>query len=219
IATSPLVKQNAMATHSAASVIGGSATLLRSGHGRCNRPEVAVILAASQRLSVSVIIANIAAAAGAIITRASIHCSVSAVGATPRNAKIRCKNRRKAPVMAAVSVPSVSSAAMVVNAAKPVIQSRMRPTGYHSKSGATGEAPLPGGTPSERRHHQWQGRQIKQQQRDQRARDDRGEHQRRGRAGRYGNENGRDHQLSRSFRAVRGFKSPNHRRPDDPAAL
>src|SRR5216684_5399060 len=60
-------------------------------------------------------------------------------------------------------------------------------------------------SPSERRHHQGQRRQVKQQQRDQRARNDRGEHQGRRRAGRYGNENDRDHQLSRSFRAVRGF--------------
>ena len=47
--------------------------------------------------------------------------------------------------MVAASVPSVSSAAIVVNAAKPMIQSRMRPTGYHSRSGATGAAPLPDG--------------------------------------------------------------------------
>ena len=49
--------------------------------------------------------------------------------------------------MVAASVPSVSSAAIVVSAAKPAIQSRMRPTGYHSRSGATGAAPLPDGTP------------------------------------------------------------------------
>src|SRR5260370_42385751 len=60
-------------------------------------------------------------------------------------------------------------------------------------------------SPSERRHHQRQWRQVKQQQRDQRARNDRGKHQGRRRAGRYGNKNDRDHQLSRSFRAVRGF--------------
>ena len=59
-------------------------------------------------------------------------------------------------------------------------------------------------SPSERRHHQWQGRQVKQQQRDQGARNDRGEHQGRRRAGHYCNENDHDHQLSRSFRAVRG---------------
>src|SRR5882762_2041768 len=64
-------------------------------------------------------------------------------------------------------------------------------------------------SPSERRHHQGQRCQVKQQQRDQRARNDRGEHQGRRAAGRYGNENDRDHQLSRSFRAVRGFlKTP-----------
>ena len=52
------------------SVIGGNAVLFRSGQGRCSRPEVAVIFAASQRLSVNVIIATIAAAAGAIESRA-----------------------------------------------------------------------------------------------------------------------------------------------------
>src|SRR6267143_1555368 len=59
-------------------------------------------------------------------------------------------------------------------------------------------------SPSERRHHQREWRQVKQQQRNQRARDDRGEHQGRRGAGGYGNKNDRDHQLSRSFRAVRG---------------
>ena len=58
IASSPPVKQNAIAAHSAASVIGGSAALFRSGQGRCSRPDVAVIFAASQRLSVSVIMAT-----------------------------------------------------------------------------------------------------------------------------------------------------------------
>src|ERR1700716_810327 len=62
-------------------------------------------------------------------------------------------------------------------------------------------------SPTERRHHQRQRRQIKQQQRDQRARDDRGEHQRRRAAGGYGNEDDRDHQLSRSFRAVRAWSA------------
>ena len=37
-----------MAADNAASVIGGRSVLFRSGHGRCNRPDVAVILAASQ---------------------------------------------------------------------------------------------------------------------------------------------------------------------------
>ena len=43
---SPAVRrqsENAIATHSAAIVIGGSAALFRSGQGRCSRPEVAVI--------------------------------------------------------------------------------------------------------------------------------------------------------------------------------
>ncbi len=56
-------------SHSATSVIGGSAVVFRSGQGRCSRPDVAVIFAASQRLSVSVIMATIAAAAGAIATK------------------------------------------------------------------------------------------------------------------------------------------------------
>jgi hypothetical protein len=73
--------------------------------------------------------------------------------------------------------------------------------------------------PSDRGHHQRQRRQIKQQQRDQRAGDDRGEHQRRRAAGRQGYDNDHDHQLSRSFRAVRGSLNPNHRQPDDPGAL
>ena len=60
-----------MRSDSAASIIGGSAVLFRSGQGRCSRPDVAVIFAASHRLSVSVIIATIAAAAGAIVTSAS----------------------------------------------------------------------------------------------------------------------------------------------------
>src|SRR5258708_29799255 len=45
--------------------------------------------------------------------------------------------------MVAASVPTVSRAAIVVIATKPAIQSRMRPTGYHSRSGAAGEAPSP----------------------------------------------------------------------------
>ena len=85
IASSPPVKQNAIATHSAASVIGGSAALFRSGQGRCSRPDVAVIFAASQRLSVSVIMATIAAAAGAIVTSASIKL-FDLAGRTPHRA-------------------------------------------------------------------------------------------------------------------------------------
>ena len=183
----------------------------------------------------------------------------------------RSRPRRSAPVMAAASVPRVSRAAIVVSAAKPAIQSRMRPTGYHSRSGATGAAPLPdaaavghrppqqgempeppgrqrdrddkgdaigkaedraetdrrgnaadGGaerSPSEGRHHQRQRRQVKQQQRDQRARDDRGEHQRRRAAGRHGDENDRDHQLSRSFRAVRGSLEPQPSATGRPGSL
>jgi hypothetical protein len=107
---------------------------------------VAVIFAASQRLSVSVIMATIAAAAGAIVTSASIHCSVSPVEAASRGPMIRNRPRRIAPVMLAASLPSVSRAAIVVSTAKPAIQSRMRPTGYHSSTGAAGDAPLPAAT-------------------------------------------------------------------------
>ena len=46
------MKQNANATESATSVIGGNSVLFRSGQGRCSRPDIAAIFAASQRLSV-----------------------------------------------------------------------------------------------------------------------------------------------------------------------
>ncbi len=45
--------------------------------------------------------------------------------------------------MVAASLPNVSSTAIVVSTAKPVVQSRMRPTGYHSNTGIGGDAPLP----------------------------------------------------------------------------
>ena len=106
-----------------------------------------MIFAASQRLSVNVIIATMAAAAGAIGDQSVDPLSVSPVEAASLEPMIRSKPRRSAPVMASASLPSVSSAAIVVNAAKPMIQSRMRPTGYHSRSGATCDAPLPGGMP------------------------------------------------------------------------
>src|SRR5260221_13848985 len=99
IASSPPVKQNAIATHSTASVIGGSATLLRSGQGRCNPPHVAVIFAASQKLSVSVVMGNMAGAAGAIVTNALINFLGSGGGAAWPRAKIRCRDRRKASGM------------------------------------------------------------------------------------------------------------------------
>ncbi len=53
---------------------------------------------------------------------------------------MRTRPRRNVSAMAAASVPSVSSAAKVVTTAKPDIQSRIRPTGYHSISGAAGVA-------------------------------------------------------------------------------
>src|ERR1035437_9378920 len=98
IASSPPVKQNAIATDNAASVIGGSAALLRSGQGRGNQPDVAVIFAASQRLSVSVIMATMAAAAGAMVTRASILRSISPDEAGSLRPVIRSQPARSAPV-------------------------------------------------------------------------------------------------------------------------
>ena len=107
----PAEKQNAMATHSATSVIGGNAVLFRSGHGRCSRPEVAVILAASHRLSVSVIMATIVAAAGAMMESAVTQRSMSPEEAVSRDPRIRMRPPRSELVMASASVPSVSMAA------------------------------------------------------------------------------------------------------------
>ena len=67
----------------------------------------------------------------------------SPAAAASRGPRIRSRPRRSVPVMVSASVPSVSSAAIVVRTAKPAIQSRMRPTGYHSRAGAAGAAPLP----------------------------------------------------------------------------
>ena len=132
IATSPPTKQRASATQSATSVIGGNSALFRSGQGRCSRPDVAVILPASQRLSVNVIMATIVAAAGAMMESAVTQRSMSPDDAASRDPRIRIRPRRSELVMVSASLPSVSMAAIVVNAAKPAIQSRMRPTGYHS---------------------------------------------------------------------------------------
>src|SRR5271170_7940077 len=143
IAGNPPIKQNAIATDNAASVIGGSATPLRSGQGRCNRPDVAVTFAASQRLSVSVIMATSAAAAGAMLASASIARFASSFEASSGR-QISIKPRSITAVIVAALVPSVSRTDIVVSAAKPAIQSRMRPTGYHSSTGVAGAAPLPG---------------------------------------------------------------------------
>src|SRR3989440_11981706 len=114
IASSPPPNENAIATHSAAIVIAGSVALFRSGHGRCNRPDVAVILAESQRLSVRVVMAMIAAAIGATVTTVSINCSYSPVDAASLGPMIwtTCwKNARSVPVIVAASGPRRHSAA------------------------------------------------------------------------------------------------------------
>src|SRR5205085_2182154 len=56
--------------------------------------------------------------------------------------KICPRPSRSVPLIVAASVPSASRATTVVNAPNPDIQSRMRPGGYHSRSGATLDAPL-----------------------------------------------------------------------------
>ena len=89
IASNPPTKQSAMATNNRTSAIDGNAVLFRSGQGRCSRPEVAVILAASQRLSVNVNVAKIAAAAGAMVTSALMNCSISPVGTASLELKMR----------------------------------------------------------------------------------------------------------------------------------
>ena len=143
IASSPPVKQKASASDNTASVIGGRSAPFRSGQGRCNRPDVAAIFAASQRLSVSVIIVKMAPAAGATITNASSACSVSPDEAAPRNPRNHCRALRITSLMVAASVPSVNRTAVVVSTAKPAIHSRMRPIGYHSSVGAAGAVPSP----------------------------------------------------------------------------
>jgi hypothetical protein len=143
IPTSPPTKQNAIATHSATSVIGGSAVLLKSGHGRCNRPEVCVIFVASQRLSVRVSMAIIAAAPGATATIASTTRSRSPLEPASASLRISSSPRRSVLLMVSASVPRVSSTAIVVRTAKPATHSRMRPTGYHSTSAVGWAATLP----------------------------------------------------------------------------
>ena len=137
IASSPPLKHSAIATHSPTSVIVGSVIFFKSGHGRRSRPEIAAMFAASQRFSVSVSIATIAAADGARLTISSIQRAKSSLMVASFDPKLRSINSRSAPATAAASVPSVRSAAAVVTAARPAIQSRMRPTGYHSIAGAS----------------------------------------------------------------------------------
>src|ERR1700744_4649599 len=74
----PPAKQNASATESAASVEGGNAVACRSGQGRRSLPDVALIFAASQRLSARVGTATTTAEIGASTISASTHRSSSA---------------------------------------------------------------------------------------------------------------------------------------------
>ena len=155
IASSPPVKQKASATHSATSVIGGSAALFRSGQGRCKRPDVAVILRGEPQ-----------------IEGQRHHRDDGGRGRRDRHQRIdplfeiagrRHVARAEDPQQAAAQRVGDGGGvgaerqqrAIVVSAAKPAIQSRMRPTGYHSSAGATGAAPLPadaaGDGPAEQR--------------------------------------------------------------------
>ena len=127
----PPLKHSASARVTAASVIGGSTTAFMSGQGRRSRPDVAVTFAASHRLSVSVIMATVAAAAGATATKASTTSATLSCDA-PGALMIRNNPRRSVSVIVGASDPSVSRAAAVVRAAKLATQIRIRPRGYHS---------------------------------------------------------------------------------------
>src|ERR1700754_3488762 len=107
-----------MAADNAASVIGGGSVFLRTGHGRCNRPDAAVILAESQRLSVSMVMVLMTAMAGAIVTKASMRCLISSPGLASRWPMNRSMAARIVSVMVAASVANVSSVAMVIRMAK-----------------------------------------------------------------------------------------------------
>ena len=249
-----------MATHKAASVIGGSAMLFRSGQGRCNRPDVAVIFAASQRLSVRASswrrwrrrparsspahrfrgwCASMprrdsrSLASRAVSYAVMVAASEPSVEQRRRRGHALQKPRSRAGSGQPDTIPARPHRCGAVAGGSPSRSGRPRSARCPShqagsatvtdKGDAIGQAEDGAETdrggnaanrgaersPSKRRHHQRQRRQIKQQHRNQRARDDRGEHQRRRAAGRKGNEKDRDHQLSRSFRAVRG----SHRTP------
>ena len=102
-----------------------------------------MIFAASQRLSVSVVMKTITTDAGSDDRQsASTHRSASPEEAGSRARRMRCMPRRSVPVMVSASAPSVSKPTIVIRTAKPAIQSRMRPTGYHSITGVAGAAPL-----------------------------------------------------------------------------
>src|SRR5262245_7466228 len=143
MATIPPVKQNARATHSATSVIGGSAVAFRSGQGRFNRPEVTAILPASHRLNVKMIKGIGGAAAGASATILSTR--LSSIG-SPRSAKARTVGRKlclNAAVMASASELIPSRRTNASRATIIAIHNSRRPVGYHSIVLAGGAAPLP----------------------------------------------------------------------------
>ena len=79
IERSPPASVQAAAMQSAASAAFGSAAVLKSGHGRRNRPDIAVIFPASQRLIVSVTMKPITPEAGMIVTSASSNLSSAAM--------------------------------------------------------------------------------------------------------------------------------------------
>src|SRR5215831_2203150 len=163
MARMPSLKQRAAAAHNATDVRAGSAVALRSGQGRASRPDVAVIFAANQRLSVSVIIPTIAAADGAKLTIASMRRLASAPTEASLRARKRSRKLRIVFAMAAASDPNVNRVAPVENTAKPAIQSRMRPDGYHSSAGAAlgARGSLPAGRPTGRPSRQrWPSQQA-----------------------------------------------------------
>src|SRR4029079_4340251 len=98
-----------------------------------------------------VVVVTIAAATGAIETRISTTRSDSPVDtASCALTILTIPNRpcRSVLLIVAASSPSESNAAIVINAAKPDVQSTIRPTGYHSRLGLTGNKPLFEETPA-----------------------------------------------------------------------
>jgi len=90
---------------STTSVIGGSSAFADPAMAGAAGLRSPAILAASQRLSVNVIIETIAAAGGAISERAATQRSTSPEDAASRGPRIRNSPRRSVPVMASASVP------------------------------------------------------------------------------------------------------------------
>ena len=132
-----------------------------------------MILAASQRLSVSIIMATIVAAAGAMMRqRVDPSFGIACERAASRGAE----DAHQAASQRAGDGLGVGAerqqAAIVVRTAKPAIQSRMRPTGYHSSAGAAGAAPLPAAGIGDRPAQQ---REMAEPPGRQRDRDDKGD--------------------------------------------